>query len=81
MPSKYPSDRWAQWAGGAAVAVLVLLAVPLRPVRAQDVFIHPDPRHPGHASIHLASLDMDLQVRSGVAAVTLTQVFRNPNPW
>jgi len=61
--------------------VLVLLAVPLRPVLAQDVFIRPDPRHPAHASIHLASLDMDLQVRAGVAAVTLTQVFRNPNPW
>ncbi len=60
---------------------LVLIAIVAPAVSGQQVHIVPGPGHEHPHAIYLASANLNVEIRGGVAHSTLTQVFANPNDW
>ncbi len=65
----------------AAAFVAFALVASTSAARAQQVHIVPHLDHPNPYAIYLASAQLSIEIRGGVAHSTLTQVFANPNHW
>jgi Ca-activated chloride channel family protein len=65
----------------AATLVFITLTFGASSALAQGVHVLPHPDHPHPHAIYLASAGLKLDIRGGVAHVTQTQVFANPNGW
>ncbi|MFC1499666.1 VIT domain-containing protein [Candidatus Zixiibacteriota bacterium] len=59
----------------------LFIAIVVPAASGQQVHIVPGPGHEHPNAIYLASANLSVEIRGGVAHSTLTQVFANPNDW
>ena len=63
------------------VLTLAFIAIAAPAAAGQQVHIVPGPGHEHPHAIYLASANLSVEIRGGVAHSTLKQVFANPNDW